>query len=84
MLRLAAELRKFRSVWSDSQHICKRGSAPAHNGVAFGHFARAERQARGHHGREALWDGCHRQRDRNLEVVDGASNLRAQGTCGTL
>ena len=51
--------------------------APAHDGVALGHLARAQREAGGHDGREALRDGRHRQRDRDLEVVDRALELRS-------
>ncbi len=46
--------------------------------MALGHLARAEREAGGDDGREALGDGGHRERDRDLEVVDRALELRAQ------
>lgn len=49
-----------------------RGQA-AHDGIFLGHAARAQRQARGDDGREALGDGGHRQGHRGLEVVDGPS-----------
>ncbi len=51
----------------------------AHDGVALGHAPRAQRQAGGHHGRQPLGDGRHRQRHGNLEVVDGACGMGAPG-----
>mmetsp|Transcript_35412 Transcript_35412/g.67768 ORF Transcript_35412/g.67768 Transcript_35412/m.67768 type:complete len:374 (-) Transcript_35412:249-1370(-) len=45
----------------------------AHDGVALGHLLGAQRQARGHHRGEALGNGRHRERHRNLEVVHGAA-----------
>ena len=50
---------------------------PPDNGVALGHLARAERQAGGDDGWQALGDGRHGQGDRDLEVVDAAAQGEA-------
>mmetsp|Transcript_18113 Transcript_18113/g.45606 ORF Transcript_18113/g.45606 Transcript_18113/m.45606 type:complete len:286 (-) Transcript_18113:502-1359(-) len=50
----------------------------AHDGVVCGHAPRAQRQARGHHRRQALGDGRHSQRHRDLEVVDAALHPASQ------
>lgn len=46
------------------------GQAPD-DGILLGHAPRAQGQAGGDDSREALRDGSHRQRHRDLEVVDG-------------
>ncbi len=45
-------------------------SSTPHDGVALGHFARAQSEAGGDDCREALRDGGHGERDGDLEVVD--------------
>jgi hypothetical protein len=49
-----------------------------HNGVLLCHAARAQRQAGGDHGGQALGDGGHGQRHRDLEVVERAGGPAAQ------
>ncbi len=53
------------------------GGQRPHNGVLGGHATGAQGKARGDDGGQTFGDGSHREGDRDLEVVDGATHPRA-------
>ena len=69
-------------IGADDRRAAERldGRQTAHDRVLLGHAARAERQAGRDDRRQALGDRGHRQRHRDLEVVDGALEQRLLGS----
>ena len=62
--------RQHSSSSAASEAACR---TPPHNSIALGHLAGSQGEAGGDDSWQALRDGCHRESNCNLEVVDAAA-----------